>query len=179
MNTIIQQNKPFFKFLFKFLSFYVLFTLVYKFYLTQFNSDKNEVDTITNFVANRTVDFLSFFGDSGCVNHEKEASLKIYFNGKYIARIIEGCNVVSVVILFAAFIFAFSSTVKKTFLFICGGVLLLFVLNIIRIGLLSLSMFYYPEYEEFLHDIVFPLTIYGIVFLLWIFWVLKFSNYEK
>ena len=47
------------------------------------------------------------------------------------------------------------------------------------IALLSYALYYYPTYEELLHGTVFPLFIYGVVFLLWVFWVLKFSAYAK
>ena len=102
----------------------------------------------------------------------------MYFN-KYLARIIEGCNAISVIILFASFIFAFSAKFKTTFLFILLGSALIFVLNILRIALLTIGLYYYPEYEEFLHNIVFPVVIYGVVFVLWIVWVIKFSSYAK
>jgi exosortase family protein XrtF len=82
-------------------------------------------------------------------------------------------------ILFAAFIVAFSSTFKRTSLFIVGGLLVIHVLNIIRIALLSLGFYYYPEHKAILHDIVFPLFIYGVVFLLWIIWVTKLSGNAK
>jgi len=52
-------------------------------------------------------------------------------------------------------------------------------LNIFRIALLTTGLYKYPEYGTFLHDILFPLVIYGVVFLLWVFWVLKFSAYAK
>jgi exosortase family protein XrtF len=83
------------------------------------------------------------------------------------------------VILFAAFIFAFSNRWKKTGLYIVIGILIIHVLNIIRIALLTYALYYYPAYEELLHGTIFPLFIYGLVFLLWIFWITKFSGYVK
>jgi exosortase family protein XrtF len=56
---------------------------------------------------------------------------------------------------------------------------LIFILNIFRIALLTKGLYKYPEYGTFLHDILFPLVIYGVVFVLWIIWVLKFSAYAK
>jgi exosortase family protein XrtF len=82
-------------------------------------------------------------------------------------------------ILFAAFIFAFSNRLIKTFLFIITGLFLIYLLNITRIALLSYALYYYPTYEELLHGTIFPLFIYGIVFLLWIVWVTQFSGYDK
>lgn len=178
-NTLIQY-KPFFTFLIKFLLFYVVFAFVYKMYLSQYDVAKNEVDYFTEVVANETNKIMFFFTDeTQSVKHDKESSFKIFYKEKYVARVIEGCNAVSVMILFAAFIFAFSTRWKRTLLFIVFGVVLIHLLNIIRIALLSFALYYYPQYEKLLHGTFFPLFIYGVVFILWILWVTKFSGYVK
>ena len=180
MKNAINQHKPFFVFLIKFILFYLIFTLIYKFYLNRYDIKNNEVDAITEFVAHQTKTTINFFGaDSEIVKHEFEPSYKIVYSGKYVARVVEGCNAISVIILFASFVFAFSSTFKKTFLFIICGTLLVFILNVLRIALLSMALYNFPGNEHFLHDIVFPVVIYGVVFLLWILWVIKFSGYGK
>ncbi len=180
MKNTINQHKPFFTFLLKFVLFYLIFTLIYKFYLNQFNVENKEVDGITEFVAHQTKNTLVLFGkDCEMQKNEIEASYKIIYFNKYIARIVEGCNAISVIILFASFIFGFSAKFKNTFLFILLGAALVFILNIFRIALLTIGLFHYPEYEEFLHNIIFPVVIYGVVFSLWIFWVIKFSDYAK
>lgn len=180
MKNIINQHKPFFIFLLKFVLFYLIFTLLYKIYLNQFNIENKEVDEITEFVAHQTKNTLVFFGKECEIRkHELEASYKVLYFNKYIARIVEGCNAISVIILFASFIFAFSAKFKNTFLFILFGSALVFILNIFRIALLTVGLYNYPEYEAFLHNIVFPVVIYGIVFILWIVWVIKFSAYAK
>lgn len=180
LKSLLLQHKLFFKFLIKFLLFYAVFTFIYKFYLNQFNPSLNEVDSISVFVAHNTNDLLHLFNhDSKLVAHEFEPSIKIFYKGEYVSRIIEGCNAISVIILFAAFIFAFSSNVKRTFLYIVLGTLLIYCLNIVRIALLTYSLYYYPEYEELLHGTIFPLFIYGVVFLLWVGWVLKFSGNDR
>ena len=180
MKNIFQQHKVFFIFLTKFLLCYFIVTIVYSFYLNQYHTHKNEVDGITHFVAEQTKNTLVFFGsDCEIIKHEYEPSYKVIYNSKYIARIVEGCNSVSVIILFATFIFAFSNRFITTFLFIFLGSILIFTLNIFRISLLTKGLYNYPEYGTFLHDILFPLVIYGVVFVLWVVWVLKFSAYAK
>lgn len=180
MKNIINQHKPFFVFLLKFVLFYLIFTLIYKFYLNQFNAENNEIDGITEFVAKQTKNTLNFFGkDCEIRKHEFQASYKVLYFNKYLARIVEGCNAISVIILFASFVFAFSARFKNTFLFILFGSCLIFILNIFRIALLAVGLYNYPQSEEFLHNIVFPVVIYGVVFVLWIIWVIKFSAYAK
>lgn len=180
MKNTIHQHKAFFVFLLKFVLFYLIFTLIYKFYLNQFNAENKEIDGITEFVANQTKNTLNFFGkDCEIRKHEFQASYKVLYFNKYLARIVEGCNAISVIILFASFVFAFSAQFKKTFLFILFGSCLIFILNIFRIALLAVGLYNYPESEELLHNIVFPVVIYGVVFVLWIIWVIKFSAYAK
>ena len=180
LKSLLLQHKLFFIFLIKFLLFYMVFTFVYRQYLNQYDPLLNEVDSISTLVAHNTNDFLLFLNqDSKLVDHDFEPSIKIFYNGKYVSRIIEGCNAVSVIILFATFIFAFSSTIKKTSLYIVLGAILIYVLNVVRIALLTYSLYYYPQSEELLHGTIFPLFIYGLVFLLWIGWVLKFSGNNR
>jgi len=180
VKTLLTQYKPFFLFLIKFLVFYFVCTFVYKLYLNQYNPDLNEVDGISQAVAKQTGYVFDLLGDDAeIIKHEKEPSVKIIYKGVYISRIIEGCNAVSIIILFAAFVFAFSSGFKRTFLFIVSGAILIYLLNIIRIVLLTLALYYNPEYESILHGTIFPLFIYGVVFLLWVFWVTKVSGYAK
>lgn len=180
LKNIFNQHSHFFTFLLKFVLFYVVFIFVYKLYLSQYNLQNNEVDGITKAVAYQTKQLILCFGsDIEIVKNENEPSIKMIYHGKYVARIIEGCNAISVMVLFAAFVFAFSAEWKKTGLYILFGVALLYILNVIRIALLSYSLYYYPEYEEFLHGTVFPLFIYGVVFVLWVLWVTKFSGHAK
>jgi exosortase/archaeosortase family protein len=116
-------------------------------------------------------------GDVGISNFLKillDADQIIYHN-KYVSRIIEGCNALSVIILFIAFIIAFSGKLKNTIVFILLGSILIHVLNVGRIALLSIALYHFPQYQHLLHGVVFPLIIYGVVFLLWVIWVNKFS----
>ncbi|MFT5753487.1 MAG: exosortase family protein XrtF [Flavobacterium sp.] len=180
LKEIFIQYKPFFTFLLKFALFYFVFAFIYNQFLNQFDVSKFELDSITKMVSDHTAYFMRFFNeDYHVVPNESESSTKVIYKGKYVARIIEGCNAISVIILFAAFIFAFASNWVKTFLYIIVGSVLVYVLNVIRIGLLVWAIYYYPQYQEFLHGIIFPLFIYGVVFILWIIWVTKFSKYAK
>jgi exosortase family protein XrtF len=74
---------------------------------------------------------------------------------------------------------SFSGKLKTTFFFVFGGSLLIYVLNVLRIAALSALIFYFPKQEPFLHGVLFPLYIYGVVFILWLIWVRKFSRYAS
>ena len=158
---------------------YAGLTILYKLYLNQFEDPLvYNVDGLTQMVANQTQKLLELFGFNCQLQlHETESSVKLMLNGQYLTRIVEGCNAVSVMILFASFVVAFSGKLKHTLLFIISGVLIIHVLNVIRIALLNIALLYYPESQEILHSVIFPLFIYGVVFGLWVIWVNKYSFY--
>jgi exosortase family protein XrtF len=172
------QFKPFLIFIGTFFSAYILLTLLYKLYLNGF--EQNDVDGITNIVGRNVEQLMQLFNCD--VSIHKNATnfwLEIWYNKKYMARVIEGCNAVSVIILFVAFVIAFSGKLKPTLLYILFGVFMIHIFNVIRIALLTVLLFNFPEKEHFLHGVFFPLIIYGLVFILWIIWMNKFSKYAK
>jgi len=175
--NVFQKNKPFFIFLLKFGGTYMVLSVLYWAYLSQYNTEKNEVDGITHLVSDQSAWVARVFGKDAYVqHHESEASYRFFVYGKHLTRIVEGCNAVAVMILFVAFIVAFSSTFKRTSLYIVTGLVIIHLLNLIRIALLNIGLYYYKGSGPLLHDIVFPLFIYGVVMLLWIAWVSKFRG---
>ena len=167
-------------FLVKFFAAYFILFTVYSLYLhqTQKKDELYSCSPITTLVAKQTADVLNMTGFN--VIHQQntnELSVKLILNGQYIAKIIEGCNSVSVIILFLSFIFAFSGSFRITFIYSVLGSTLIYGVNIIRIAFLSVMLYKFPSQQEFLHDIIFPAIIYGLVFLLWVLWVQKFSKY--
>lgn len=178
MKKYLILYRPFLVFLAKFFLTYLVLSLVYQGFLSRF--DENSVDSITKLVARNTEQFFNFFGVDFLVKEVSGVSfMKLIYNGKYIARMIEGCNAISVIILFISFVVSFSGKLKPTLLFIFSGSFIIYVLNVIRIGLLCVGLYWFPEYESLLHDIIFPLFIYGFTFILWVIWVNKFSLYAK
>jgi exosortase family protein XrtF len=158
----------------------LVLTIIYQYYLNQFDIKNNEVDGFTKLVSTQVEQLLLFFnGDAHIELHPSQPCYKFFYNGKYVSRIIEGCNALSVIILFISFVIAFSGKLKNTIYFIISGSIIIHVLNITRIALLMVAFYNFPEANFILHDILFPLVIYGAVFILWIIWVNKFSFYAK
>jgi len=154
--------------------------VVNKLYLQYSDGLKFYPDYMTNLVSLQIETLLNSFGyQTQVVPHPDEPSMKLILNGKYLARIIEGCNSISVVILFLSFIVAFSGKLKTTFFYILSGSVLIYAVNLLRIVILTLGLYHYPEYSDVLHTVIFPGIIYGMVFLLWIFWVNRFSKLNK
>lgn len=178
MKKYLQQFKPFLIFISTFFAAYIILTLIYKLYLNTFET--NDIDGITNIVGQNVDQLMRLFNcDVKIVKSISNPSLELWYNNKYTLRIIEGCNAVSIIILFISFITAFSGKLKTTIYFILLGVFLIYILNVIRIALLAVLLFRFPDQEHILHGVFFPLIIYGLVFILWVFWVNKFSKYAK
>ena len=159
---------------------YFVLSLSYKFYLQWSTGEKYYPDYITYAVANQTADLLHDLDYRvQVIPHPDEASMKLIINEKYVARIIEGCNSVSVIILFVSFIIAFSGKFKTTLFYILAGSVLIYVVNLVRVVILSIGLYHYPWRKDILHTVIFPGIIYGMVCLLWVFWVNRFSNVKR
>lgn len=172
MNSLFKRYKPVIRFVVLFLGSYVILSFVYALYLEASKGGTYHPDFVTHLVGKQSSDVISSFNyDPKIIPAKSIPSLDLYVNGRYLARIAEGCNAISIIILFIAFVIAFAEKFKKTFLFLFAGAVLIYCVNIVRIVLLSILLFEYPQHLELLHGVVFPAIIYGMVFLLWMVWV--------
>jgi exosortase family protein XrtF len=172
LKRLLLKYRAVIRFVLLFLGTYLVLSFLYSFYLNVSAGTSYHPDFITHLVAKQSTSIISSLGyDAEIVPHETEALMELYINKRYLGRIIEGCNAVSIIILFIAFIVAFAKNFKKTILFILAGSVLIYGANIIRIAVLSIALHLYPQYEKILHGVVFPALIYGMVFLLWMLWV--------
>lgn len=180
MKALLKKYKSVVKFILTFLLVYISFSLLYKVYLGVSDGSQFYPDYITHLVSKQTESLLNTFGYRAQIfPHPDEPSTKVMVNGVFLVRITEGCNAISVIILFASFIIAFSRKLKVTFLYIFSGSVLIYVVNIIRIALIIIGIYHYPEAQYVMHTVIFPAIIYGMMFLLWIFWVNRFSKTEN
>lgn len=178
MKNYFVQYKPFLVFLAVFFGCYILLTFLYQQFLNGYENSR--VDAATRLVSQNTEEVLSWFYKSVRFEEIKnEPFFLVHFQNKPVARIVEGCNAISVVILFVSFVLAFSGSLKNTLLYIFAGSLMIYILNVIRIAALTVLLYYYPQYTHLLHGVLFPLVIYGLVFILWLVWVKKFSKYAQ
>ncbi|WP_250434790.1 exosortase family protein XrtF [Hanstruepera flava] len=180
MKKLISKYRSVLKFIFSFLVVYSVLTIAYKFYLQLSTGEKYYPDYMTYIVAQQSADLLHDLDYRvQVIPHPNEASIKLIINEKYVARVIEGCNSVSVIILFISFVIAFSGNFKITVLYIFAGSVLLYIANLFRVVILSIGLYHYPWRKDILHTVIFPGIIYGMVCLLWVFWVNRFSSIKK
>ncbi len=172
MKSLLYKYRSVFKFLGLFLGTYLVLTFLYSQYLYFSKNEFNNPDFITSLVAKQSTLLLSGFDFSTRVIPDGEIpAMAIWLDNKPVATIVEGCNAISVIILFIAFVVSFAQGFKKTVLFVFAGLVLIYAVNISRIALLSFLLYKYPEHTDFFHGVVFPVLIYSIVFLLWVLWI--------
>lgn len=176
---LFKKYKSVLRFILIFLGSYFILSMLYNAYLHFFQSETYYPDYITNLVAVQSESLIRSLGyTTKLVAHKSELSMKLFVNNVFLVRVVEGCNAVSIIILFGSFIISFFGNLKVTLLYILAGSVIIYAMNIIRIALLTIGVFEYPEYADFLHSIIFPLVIYGTVFILWLIWVRIYSNFR-
>ena len=174
----MKEFKPLLLFLARFLGTYIILSLVYKLYLDQY-LPHNIPDPFTKFTSDLTASGLNscgFFSFSNIA--ENHPWMRLIVDGQVASIVNEGCNAISIMIIFIAFIVAFFTTLKQTILYIFAGLAVLFVMNISRIMLLNYIFRYHNEYGKTAHDYLFPAIIYGTIVVLWIVWI-KFFVTKK
>ncbi len=177
LRALLTKYKLVLRFIITFVMVYGILTFAHKLYLDFSDGTKYYPDYMTHLVGIQSQTLLNGLGYEILIEpHPDEPSLMVFVNQKYLARIIEGCNSLSVIILFISFVIAFADGFKKTLLYIFAGSVLIYGVNLIRIVILTIGLYNYPWREEELHTVIFPLIIYGMVFLLWMFWVRHFSE---
>jgi exosortase family protein XrtF len=176
---LVQSNKAVIKFLIVFFGSYLVLASLYQAFLKYNPFENYYPDIITHAVAYQSYYFLDFLGYTTSIYKDADSpSMLIAINNVAVTRVIEGCNSISVIILFASFIIAFSRGLKSTLLFILLGSITIYVLNVVRVSLLTVGLYFYSEYNSLMHDILFPLFIYGVVFLLWLYWISNFKKHQ-
>lgn len=176
--VMFNDFKPVLKILLRFIIIYVILVLGYQFYLNEFKDAG--LDPFSTWVMKQTsfVQQTCNYPTQLVPGKPQEETTWFFVSGKYVSRMVEGCNVVSVLILFMAFIFAFYKG-AKTFLFVALGAVFLHIINVLRIAGLNILIVEHPQYTKIGHDYLFPAIIYGSVVVLWLVWIKFFALKES
>ena len=172
MKKLFSKYKGVIVFLLLFLGSYLVLTVAYVMYLNLSENGSYPPDFVTNLVSKQASAVVESFGyKAQLVPHPSQPSMRIYVEGMLRGRIVEGCNALSIIILFVSFVIAFAQCFKKTLLFLLAGITIIYAANVVRIAILAVALYEFPEQRHVLHGVVFPGIIYGMVFLLWLIWV--------
>ena len=92
----------------------------------------------------------------------------VYRNGENTLSIATACNGLEIMVLYAGFLFCFPvANSSRRWTFLGMGLVLIFLLNIIRCALLVWIFIRHRIYLDFSHHFVFTFIVYACVFLLW------------
>lgn len=172
---MLKEFKPVLLFLVKFALSGGVLIFLYNVFLNQYHQF-DQPDPYSIFVADSVVSVQQFLGFQSLNKIDPSNPwIWVMLNHKWASYINEGCNAISIMIMFVAFIIAFSKGFIKTTLFIVGGLFVIQLMNIARIVLLNWIFVYHDEYGKAAHDYLFPAIIYGTIVVLWIVWVKFFA----
>ncbi|MFL9834728.1 exosortase family protein XrtF [Chryseobacterium terrae] len=173
---MLKDFKPVLGILLRFIIIYLVLLFAYQFYLTSFK--EQGLDPFSRLIARQVMFLQNSIGYPSAI-YDDVPKQQVWFHVKthFVTRMVEGCNAISVMILFLSFVFAFYKG-AKTFVFVGVGLILLHIMNVLRIAGLNIVYSDYPQYGKMSHDYVFPAIIYGSVVVLWLVWI-KFFALKK
>ncbi|MCC3159928.1 archaeosortase/exosortase family protein [Hymenobacter sp. 15J16-1T3B] len=104
------------------------------------------------------------------------AGRTVSVDGQEAVLVFDACNGLVLYALFVGFIVAFpGGGWRRKVPFMAGGVLLIYLLNILRVGALALNHLYSRSTVDFNHHYTFTFVVYGCIFLLWMLWVRRYA----
>ena len=86
------------------------------------------------------------------------------------------CNGLELFVLFTGFILCFPGNSRSKLWFIPLGIVIIHIVNVFRSTALALIQFHDPASLDFNHHYTFTVIVYAIIFVLWMYWVNKYSG---
>lgn len=170
---MLKDFKPVLRILLRFIIIYLVLLFGYQFYLNSFK--EIGLDPFSKMITEQVCSIQNgLHYPTQLYNDVAKEQVWFYVKETYVTRMVEGCNAISVMILFVSFVFAFYKG-AKTFIFVFIGLLILYIINVLRIVGINLLVSDYKEYERLAHDFLFPAIIYGTVVILWLVWIKFFA----
>lgn len=156
--------------------FYFIWSVVYQSWILPHTS-------IDRYVINNLIDISSVFlkgmGYQLIPNPAIDEPIRtIGIDGTHGLWVGDPCNGLTLFAVFSAFLLAFPGQIKYKFWFIPLGLILIHLSNSIRITILAMIVKIDYNYLDFNHNYTFTVFVYGIIFLLW-YWFIKLNQKVK
>lgn len=173
MKALYHQFRPIVNFLLIFILTFFVQSVMYDLYLHRY---EYKVDGMSSAVGSQAAALLNALGfDAFASDQHLEKSTHVGIDGFARVKVIEGCNGLSVMILFLAFILGFPGSWKQKAWFVPAGMLVIHVFNIARVAILGWAVYTYGEAGYPIYKEMFTASIYVLVLALWYVWVQKFG----
>lgn len=117
-------------------------------------------------VAKMTAIVLQFWGfdlqqfDNNVLRHENGVAV----------RIVWSCTGLKQAYIFVCLIAFYNRNLNRKLWYIPIGLLVIYLVNILRIAAITALVKIYPEYFELLHEYIFKYLFYVILFGMWVLW---------
>jgi exosortase family protein XrtF len=169
MKELFKKYKSALRFLSIFVGLYLLLNTLYGVWIQHYYP---QVDPFTISIAKQVAAILTFFGQAFSAGAElQSANVALLLNNEVVVYVFEGCNGINVMIVYLSFLVAYKGSRRHLLLFFFGGILLIYLLNLVRVALLAEVALFYPEQLYFFHKYLFTAFIYSVVFVLWYYWI--------
>lgn len=146
---------------------YVLWLIIYYGYI---QPDGRLNAFLTELVIQGTIIGLNLFGyaTSGEGN-------MVLIDNQPVVLVADECNGLELFALYAGFLLCFPGRWVYKAVFIPIGIGIIFLVNVLREIVLSLNYKFFQETFEFNHKYTYVLVVYTVVFLIWRFWLKRYS----
>lgn len=160
---------PVFAFVGRFLGIYIVGNLLYGWMVESYAPD---VDPVSRNVTHQVARVLQVSGyDVYPYETEDLAQVNLFWNGRTVLSLFEGCNGINVMIVWMAFLVAIGPVTTRMWIVGVSGLAGIHVLNLVRIILLFMVSLYWPDRFYFVHKYLFTAFLYVAVFAGWWMWL--------
>ena len=160
-------KNPAYRFVFLFLVYLGCLALAYPKFRERY---AGAVDVLARFTAHAEYWVFSIF-----TRHTYVSDKVVSYKG-FAVNIIEECTGVYEVLIFSAAVLAFPTSWQNKGVGLGLGVPLLYLFNVLRIGVLMLVGKYQPEYFDFMHLYFWQATLILMITSVWLLWITQVVN---
>jgi exosortase family protein XrtF len=164
----MKAYRPAIFFILRYLGLYLVLNTLYAFYVDRY---RPEADPFTIMVSAHTATLLRILKEPASIQANANINVPLLRDGQTVVEVYEGCNGINVMIVYFCFLIAFRGPWRSLLLFFLLGIAILYVANLLRVAGLYGVALHYPDQLYFFHKFFFTGSLYGLVFLMWFFWV--------
>jgi exosortase/archaeosortase family protein len=163
------------KFFIKALLLLLIWELSFQLYLKPHRTIDLPLTAITTAT---TVGFLRLFYEKQSLSWEngEEGTAYILLNGQRTIGIADTCNGLELFILYVGFIICIPTSFKRAAIFITLGIVVIFILNILRCSGMFWFNLHRKEWFDFAHHYAFKIIVYAAIFGGWVWYCRKINN---
>lgn len=100
----------------------------------------------------------------------------LFKNNKKIISIADGCNGLTLFVLYIGFIIAYPTSIKAKIIYTVAGLFLIVLINILRTTGLAYLAYSYPKFLPFAHHYLYKMITYALIFAIWVHFTKRQNN---